>query len=70
MKLLAVLPLLTVLVAGIPVGAHAADVTVTFKNNTDFRQGKNLPGQIQHSQRPDFARRPVALLSCVPARWK
>ena len=65
MKLLAVLPLLTVLVAGIPVGAHAADVTVTFKNNTDFRQGKNQPGQIQHPQRPNFAR-PVAPVIVVP----
>ena len=65
MKLLAVLPLLTVLVAGIPVGAHAADVTVTFKNNTDFRQGKNQPRQIQHPQRPNFTR-PVAPVIVVP----
>jgi hypothetical protein len=60
MKLLAVLPLLTVLVAGSPVGAHAADMSVTFKSDTDFRQGKSQPAQIPHSQQPGFTRRPVA----------
>ena len=60
MKLLAVL-LLTVLVAGIPVGAHAADVAVTVKNDTDFRQGRSQPGQ-----QPNGTRRPVTPIVVMP----
>ncbi len=59
MKLLAVL-LLTVLATGTPIAARAADVTVTVKSDTDFREGRTQPGQVHRSQQPNVIRRPAA----------
>src|SRR5689334_24432061 len=57
MKLLGVL-MVAVLIAGIPFGARAADLTVTVKNDTNFRQGRQ-PGQNNRVQPPNGSRRPV-----------
>jgi hypothetical protein len=65
MKLLGVL-LLTVLVAGIPVGAHAADVSITVKSDTDFRQDRNQLGQSHRAQVPNGTRRPVTPIVVIP----
>lgn len=65
MKLLGVL-LLTVLIAGSPIGAHAADMTITVKSDTDFRQDRNQLGQPHRSQVPNGIRRPVAPIVVIP----
>jgi hypothetical protein len=64
MKLLGVL-MLAVLVAGIPVGAHAADLAVTVKNHTDVRQGRQ-PGPSNRAQQPNGSRRPVTPIVVIP----
>jgi hypothetical protein len=64
MKLLGVL-MLTMLVAGIPVGAHAADLAVTVKNHTDVRQGRQ-PGPSNRAQQPNGSRRPVTPIVVIP----